>query len=414
MKYKELVNCICPNVILEDAQIEGVISFLRDKKTLLAYDTGLGKTFIAGACLRGLLNANESSKHLMIVLGEQEKQTPQQIHMMTGVTTIFSDASSISLNKLFKQWNYANIIIITYECFQNSKFVAFLYNHLTEITSVVIDEAHLASNWNTSNTAWLIRAFVDKVEYALALSATPVTSNRAQFPRLRNLLDRNVSYRRYETISTNKSNKGYVQVNRKDIGLKGNYNSKIIWCEPMLYQIGKLKGNIFATTKGTGAVNQANAVIEKLRECKNEAILIYVHYHDSRIWLEENLTKAGFLFASVHGKMTRKGEREEQLELFTSGKVNILVTSITTALDISADTIFFYEYTTLVKQVIGRPHRGLTPKDLNIYFFITKDTEEVDYFTKYIYYRSLDIQKLLGKDYSEIISLRDELLIEQE
>ena len=410
MRYRTFIDCVAPGVCLEDVQALGVVRALLEKKMLLAYDTGLGKTFIAAVYLRALLNANQVSKHIMIVLKDQDIQTPATIKSITGAEVLFSDASQKSLERLYKRWDKTNIFLLTYDCFQNTEFVYFLFTHLMDITSLVIDEAHLAANWNSSNMAWIIRAFAGKIEYVLALTATPITSNKAQFPRLRNMLNRNITYRRYEVMSDNEIHKGYLQISRKDIGVKGNYTTKIIWCTPMVHQIGDIKGNIFAVTKGSGAKNQVDALIKILRNNVGKKILIYVHYHDSREWLEENLKATGFSFVSLHGRIHNRQERKSILEQFNNGDVNILITSVTTALDISADVILFYEYTTSVKQMIGRPHRGYVPKDLSIYFFITKDTGEVEFFSKYIYYRSVEIQKLLGKDYSEILSIGDELL----
>lgn len=59
--------------------------------------------------------------------------------------------------------------------------------------------------------------------------------------------------------------------------------------------------------------------------------------------------------------------------------------------------------------MIGRAHRGLSPKDLEILFLLTRDTEEIKYFLKYIYYRSEMIQNTLGIDYYEFIKLGQEL-----
>ena len=78
---------------------------------------------------------------------------------------------------------------------------------------------------------------------------------------------------------------------------------------------------------------------------------------------------------------------------------------MTESLNIDADVVVFYEFTTLVKQVIGRAHRGLAGKLLEIAFVITRDSDEVEYFMKYIYARSLAVQKLLQKDYSELIEI---------
>lgn len=412
MKYRTLLDCIAPGVILEDIQGVGVLRSLLEKRMLLVYDTGLGKTFIASVFLRALLNENQGTKHIMVVLKDQDIQTPITVKSITGAPVLFTDASWKSISRFMEKWDRTNIFIVTYDCFRNVDFVSFLYLHLPDIKSFIIDEAHLVSNWNSSDTSWMIRALVSKIEYVLALTATPITSNKAQFPRLRNLVDRRISYRIYESMAESNNHEGYIQVNRKDYRLKGNYRTQIVWCDPMLHQVGKIKGNVFTVTKGTGARNQANKVIEVLGSLQNKKVIIYVHYHDSRLWLEKNLEEAGYKFASLHGKITNRVERKHVLDTFNYGEVNILITSITTALDISADAILFYEYTTLVKQMIGRPHRGLAPKDLDIYFFITKDTEELEFFSRYIYYRSLEIQTLLGKDYSEILSVGEELLKE--
>ncbi len=58
---------------------------------------------------------------------------------------------------------------------------------------------------------------------------------------------------------------------------------------------------------------------------------------------------------------------------------------------------------------MGRAHRGLEGKELELVFIVTRDTAEVDFFEKYIYRRSLTLQCLLRKDYSEFIRVGEQL-----
>lgn len=93
------------------------------------------------------------------------------------------------------------------------------------------------------------------------------------------------------------------------------------------------------------------------------------------------------------------------LDSFAKREVDVLITSVSESLNIDADTVIFYEFTTKIKQVMGRAHRGLYGKELELVFIVTKDTAEVEFFDKYIYRRSITLQRLLQKDYSEFISI---------
>ncbi len=409
-KQQKLLNCdslftTLNNIELEPIQVHGVIRALLEKRVILRYDTGLGKTIMMSVILRGLINAEPNKKRIVFVMKDQETETPKKMAPIVQAPIIFTSAENHKLQQMYKFWDRTSVILLTYQCLQNIELVSFLYTKLNEIDAIFIDEAHLVSNWTEANTSFMLRSIVDKVEYCIGLTATPIIRDTHQFSRLRNLINRDISYKYDENVATPSPHKSFININRQDFGLKGNYKSIPIFVTPMLHQLGKLKGNIFDITKGEGAINQVTKLLQLLQERSGKKVLVYIRYHKTRLWVEKYLHNNNISFQSIHGKVTNTGDRKLILNKFNTGEVPILLTSLTTSLDIDADTVIMYEFTTYVKQMIGRAHRGLVPKDLEIIFILTRDTVELDYFMRYIYYRSELIQDTLGIDYSEFIEL---------
>lgn len=397
---------ILPDVELPPFQLAGMQSVFENKKMLLAFDTGTGKTFTYAGIVRGLLNRDPSKKHILVIIHDSITQVPNDVRELTNVYVEAFDGTEESVGRLKYFWNRTSIFCLTLEALRVFGIVKFLFDHLMEIESFTIDEAHHVSNWDESDTAFMIRSLVRAIPYVVELSATPITRESKQYYRLMNLLDRNMSPHRDETYLGRYVNR-YLPVNRQDYELKGDYISTLLLVEPTIEQIGPQKGIVFKKIKGSGAVPQVKKLISftKQRLSEGKRVLIYLHYHDTREWVEFNFQGEGIPYVSLHGKIRTKAEREVILDKFRNKEVDVLITSVTESLNIDADVVIFYEFTTMVKQVIGRAHRGLNPKPLEVAFVLTRDTDEVEFFMKYIYKRSLTIQKLLGKDYSELIAI---------
>lgn len=408
-EFMNLGNVI-PDAELPEFQRKGMAAVYQHKKMLLAFDTGTGKTFTYSGIVRGLINRNPEKKHILVIINDSIPQVPNDVAHLTRVAVETFDGTSDSLGRLRFFWGRAQIIVLTMEALRIFGIVKFLFDHLPEIESFTIDEAHHCSNWDSSDTAFMVRSLVRVIPYVIELSATPMTRESKQFYRLMNLLDRNRSRTRDETFTGEYVNR-YMSVNRADYDLKGNYKPTLITVTPTLDQAQPQKGIVFKALKGTGATPQVKALVETVqsRLADGKRVLVYTHYHDTRRWVETNFTEQGIGFVSLHGKLRGRKERQQVLDSYKSGQVDVLVTSVTESLNIDADVVIFYEFTTLVKQVIGRAHRGLAGKELEVVFIITRDSDEVDYFLKYIYERSLTVQKLLQKDYSELISIGEQV-----
>lgn len=401
---------ILPGVDLPTFQREGMRRVFLNNKMLLAFDTGTGKTFSYAGIVRGLINANPEKKHLLIIINDSIPQVPNDVRRLTKLSVESFDGTAESIGRLRFFWDRTSIFCLTIEALMSFSIVKFLFDKLPEIESVTIDEAHHMSNWDHSDTAFMLRALVKLVPYVVELSATPVTRVSKQYYRLMNLLDRNMSPHRDETY-LGKYVDRYMPVNREDYEIKGNYVPKLIVVQPTLDQMQEQHGIVFRHLKGTGAVPQVEALCDFVQDrlAQGKRVIVYVHYHDTRNWVEFNFNGRSIGFTSVHGRLRTKADKTVAIDRFKNGDVDVLITSVTESLNIEADVVVFYEFTTSVKQVIGRAHRGLEGKTLEIAFIITKDTDEVDYFLKYIYERSLLIQKLLCKDYSELIAIGEEV-----
>ena len=401
---------IVDGVELPRFQSLGVEQALLNHKMLLAFDTGTGKTITYSVFVRGLLNRDPDKKHIFVIIHDSLTQAPTDIRNITSVSVGAYSSEREEYIRLKREWDQHSIFVLTYECFRQMDIVGFLYNHLPEIESFVIDEAHHASNWDSSDTAFMIRALSHRLPYVIGLSATPITSKKSQYFQLMNTLDRDLSSRRGETAA-NKYTARYLPVNRADYHIKGNYRTTLELVTPSMHQIGEIRGIVSRVIKGSGAVNQVEKLVSVVRSrlSDNKTIIVYVNYHDTREWVEEHFREASIPYTTLHGRIVKQADKEASLDRFRTGEVSVLITSVAESLNIESDVVVFYEYTTKLKQVMGRAHRGLTGKELELVFIITRDSAEVDYFLKYIYSRSLVIQKLLGKDYSELIKIGESI-----
>lgn len=409
MAMRSLENII-PDLEYPIFQNIGLRFVLEQKRVCLAFDTGTGKTFELALIIRALLNRNPEKKHLVVIIHDSIDQLTRDVRSLTRVTVEAFDGSDTSLGHLKFFWGRTSIICLTLEAMRSADLIAFLFEHLMEIESITIDEAHHVANWDTSDTAMMVRSLAKWIPYVIELTATPVTRTSNQYYRLMNILDRTLSMHRDESYLDRYDDR-YMPVNRADYDIKGNYKPTLITVKPTMDQLKPTKGSVFKTLKGYGATPQIHALIDTVRDrlSRGERIIIYIQYHATRHWVEENFDEQGISYVSLHGRITKREERQRLLDRFRNGEVDVLLTSVTESLNIDASVVIFYEFTTAVKQVIGRAHRGLEGKDLEIIFVITESSAEVDYFLKYIYDRSLMIQKLLGKDYAELVSIGEQV-----
>lgn len=412
---------ILNGISLEDFQTVDLTASLLYKKNIIGHETGMGKTFIASAYMKALHNENKSRKFLMVVKTNQLNETPQKVEQSTGlrVCAVSSAYSSISRHILSEDFIKSDIVIIAAEMLNNTSAFAMLYKHRKLFTGLIVDEAHEFTNVDGCVRAFRIDCMTKHIEYLMLMTATPMTTKLEQFTTLVHYTDRREFWNTESLLrglkkpqyNFQEDNPGvYIRRTRKDLGIGNNYNTKSLYVEPTPEQ-EFIQGKDFRiASKGFGAYPQVNKLIEVIKEERPKKGIVYIRHHAVRRFVEENLRQAGIRYACING-LTTMSTRKEISKKFYDNEYDVVLTSVTTSIDLDCDYIFFYEFTSDARQVIGRGERGLIPKTLNIYFLFTLHPREITSFIKNVYERSLIIQEVLGNDYKELIAVGQELMI---
>lgn len=412
------VSGILQDSVLHDLQCIDVLKMIAHKKAIILYDTGLGKTYIASTVFKMLHNKNPKIKFIMFVTKNQLLQTPQKIKRLTNLSVISTDGSTDSIASFVENALKYTINLVTYSSLENKTFLDFIYDNRDRYDCIIIDEAHKLNNFVNASSANIIYSMVKNFEYAYALTATPITRNIEQLARLASIFDYE-TYHDYHKLEMALKYKNYSMendpcffINRcaKDFGRVTQPKGVIVWMDPMPYQQEDYSSDVFTLCKGEGAIEQATDLAQLIKFNEGKRGLVYINRHATREWVLPFLDKYGITYRCINGK-TSASEREQILNEFNNEKsIDVIITSVTEALDLDCDYVIFYEFTVDIKQMIGRAQRGFEDKELFVFYMLTKNTREVDYFYNNIFKRCELAAYVLSKDYSEVLSLEDELL----
>lgn len=407
-------------VLLEDRLIKlqavDVLAMLYRKAAIISYDTGMGKTYLAAAVIRMLLNQDSSRKIIMVIKKKQLTATPAKVKKNVGVEILAtaSDQKSVAENILSNKFLQYPVLMITHECLNNNVVMRKLLEFRDKYSCIIIDEAHNLNNLAGASSANMLQGMCSGFEYRFALTATPITTNVDQFARLAYIMDKD-TYPDYVKLSRAMKNGSFsikndpfFFISRKysDFGIEMRTVGYPLFIEPQYNQIEASGADMFVKCKGPGAYNQANALVDFIREHKGERGLVYINQHVIREWVIRFLDNAGIRYGCINGK-TSKLEDEKVMDRFNNKHdLDVVITSVTEAIDLDCDWVMFYEYTVNVAQMIGRASRGLKDKFLKVYFMITEDTGELRYFYDNIYCVSEIIQRVVGKRYDAVFDVK--------
>lgn len=422
-KLCRMESCKAVSKILEQEHLHNlqsidVLKMLAHKHALAIYDTGLGKTFLASAIMKMLYNRNHKSKIIMFITKNQLLQTPQKIEKLTKLKVIGTDGTAESVENFINKTLDYDVSLATYSCLESRKFLDFFYKYRKHYNCIIVDEAHKLNNFVSADIGAKLEAIIEQFEYAYGLTATPITTDIEQLARLSAVFD-NKTYHDYHALQMAFKYSSYqieddpcfyVSRNADAFGRVTAPKGIIVWIDPMPYQIDAEFGQLADLCKGNGATEQAESLAELVQFNKDKHGLVYIKHHSVREWVLPFLDKAGVTYRCINGR-TSHDERKRFLKEFNEDKsIDIIITSVTEALDLDCDYVIFYEFTSDVKQMIGRAQRGFTDKNLFVFYMITKKTKEVDYFYNNVFKRCEVASYVLKKDYSEVLSLEGELL----
>lgn len=155
-------------------QREGVDFLTGRGAGLLAFEQGLGKTFVAIESFRALLDSDGADRMLVICpnslkrnwLAEFDKFAP-------GVSVEIAEGSPKKRRMIFRE-SRARVIVTSYET-ARTETTALLAFAQRQRTVLVLDESHAAKNWR-SQTSAAARAVAPHCAFRWLLSGTPVTN----------------------------------------------------------------------------------------------------------------------------------------------------------------------------------------------------------------------------------------------
>lgn len=410
---------ILHGITLHPKQISDALKMIYSKRAILRYDTGTGKTLVAAAVMKLLLREDQSRCFLMFITKDQCLQTPDKLSNALGVPVIATNAEASAVSNTIFSDRYLRypVVLLTYDCLNNLAVMKHLFSNKDKFCCVFLDEAHLINNVGNAQRADMIQGLCNNFEYCFALTATPIVSNLLQFAKLASLIDPK-RYPNYKDLKKKFANGSicveddplfFINRTAEEMGRHSEYRGKIIWVQPLAHQKQIIGGNaLLQLCKGEGAVPQAETLAKLVKANSGKRGLIYINQHSVRNWVLPFLDKYGIRYDCINGNVVK--ERPQILKRFNEdNELDVLITSVTTAIDADCDYVIFYEFTVELKQMIGRADRGLDSKIVDVYFILTANSAEPSYFKENIVERSELVKKMLSVSNQELEMISDEL-----
>lgn len=390
------------------------------KGSIVSLGTGLGKTMTAIGYILKVFNEIPNAKFgIFFCLPESLTQISEDFLEYTNlpVYKISGKADDIYTLKFVKlESNTA--LVISYEALYSIDFANWFVENMKDISVTIFDEAHELSQTSLVNS--FVNQICQKIEYRMALTATPITRSPEQVIRLLSFFDDTmipggikylepykiynadyelVDYKHLDNFSLDIYPR-YVSWTRKELGLCGNYHPYVLEVEPTDEQKACSLKDSYKIIKGDPNSKQAK-VFYKLVEyltSQSKIGLCYSYNREISEQLCERLQEMGVRALVVNGDPKNKQIREQVIKLFQSGEIDILITNLTMSLNLSCDYLIFWQFTNRAIQMLGRCERGFLVKDLDIYLIVTKDTVEVEQYQNNVFKRCKWLEEGLGKD----------------
>ena len=413
---------------LEPFQTFSIAQALIVKEVILSWDTGLGKTLAASAVIKWYSKAEPSMKFLVVCKRGNYTDVVKKIKDSTGLNVVGCTAEDEKVTETFVKMGLEDkdVLVLTYEAIRNFKVNLALFRVRRFFKGIIVDESHLVGN-DKSNTHKILKSMIKRAKFKMLLTATPLTISPRQVINQFEIICpdffKDIDKDKYSNYFEIKNDEGkvigyqhldelerdlgihYINFTRQQLGLKGEYDVKIVKCNPSvnidLEKLTKNKRHILKTEQGGDAIEKLVRLCKDLASQGKKGI-IYADLNELKSLCLKELKIAGLKVDIIDGSLSDTKERDKTKDKFNNNELDVLITNITEGLDLTCDFIIFYELTLKYKQMIGRGERGLRGQNLEIYFFIVKDTIDEEFFITNIYERGILLRELCKKDIGEL------------
>lgn len=428
------------NKELADFQTTALAFATSIERCLISLDTGLGKTLVATGIIN-VLQEQYDGKFKWIIVVQNNNLLSTFKKIKDGIwnqKACVLDAVTASIEKLFARVDMLkyDIFIISYEAICNPIFNKFLYDNIEKFDGIIVDESHTIGNMASVGSK-MVREVMQHMRFRYMLTATPMMVNPAQVINQIYMIDPDMfsdvdlkQYKRQFEVRENGRVTGfkdlddlqediawrYLGATRKDLGVKGNHTVRVIMPDPKPEYLELKKMDTFLGIKAdyAGPAMQAFMQLVLDKKARGEIGVAYVNLNKTKVNVAKYFEEAGIRVGILDGMTTNTNEKKEKVhQAFLNGEYDILLTNITTGRDLQCNYLVFYELTYDFQQYLGRGERGLQGNDLDIIFFIVKDTEEVTYFHDNMLERAEMLELIGQKDVDTLKKAYEEMKISQ-
>jgi len=155
-------------------QHEGVDFLTGRGAGLLAFEQGLGKTFVAIEAFRRLLDGGRADRLLVICPNSLKRNWVAEFSKFAPSVSVAVAEGSPKLRRLTFRESRARVVITSYET-ARAETTALLALAQRQRTVLVLDESHATKNWR-SQTSTAARTVAPYCAFRWLLSGTPVTN----------------------------------------------------------------------------------------------------------------------------------------------------------------------------------------------------------------------------------------------
>lgn len=373
---------------------------------IIAFDTGLGKTLTAVAGLVAKKRISEKNiktiyvcplKGLNQVYNTFRKYSKLRVQKLTG--------SNSGVNYLLNNFDRdVDVLLINYEAFDNPQVLAVVHQLvLTGIFNTVIaDEAHTFANIHESSRNFFIATLLMKMEHQYILTATPIISDKKQYANLIALTRRELESLSQVSSAVNAgtyqhdSVRNFVQFKERD----SSYTAKLhrIDCIETVYDT-TYGTEIFTYTRGYKNYHAEVKLVE-LIQANTGKLLIFSHLTKHHNYLYDVATSLGRRVGIISGNTDTSAQ-----DKFNNDELDCIIFSIPTELNLPADEIILYDWTSLAHQAIGRGIRSYEVDNYTAHFIVSNAEKEVSLFQNTVLKNAMYLKEAFGKDINQILEL---------
>lgn len=164
-------------VELMEHQREGVAFLTGERRGLLAFEQGLGKTLVAIASFRQLIESGDADRMLVVCPNSLKRNWVAEIEKFApGLTVAIAEGTPKERRAVFATAT-TDVVVTSYET-ARAEVTSLLAYVGRRRTVLVLDESHAAKNWKSLTSA-AMRQIAPSCAYRWLLSGTPVTNTPA-------------------------------------------------------------------------------------------------------------------------------------------------------------------------------------------------------------------------------------------